>query len=225
MLVRPRLRSGFTLIELLVVIAIIGILIALLLPAVQKIREAAARTENANNLHQISLAVHHYHDSFKSFPNTYVSPNSSGIYPNLTYSGASGTVFFILLPYLEQRNTFEATLGQFVSVYNVTATVNGEDKSSNKTTKYNGNVYQAGRAHGLMKSYFNKADPSVTSSDDGACGYLVNTNVMYSSLNLTKITDGTSNTLMLAEGYAKCKYIYKYQSGPPFTENIDESLS
>ncbi len=103
-LIRRRFQLAFTLVELLVVIAIIGILVALLLPAVQAAREAARRMQCGNNIKQLGLAAHNYHDTYKGFP-----PGEMGTWepggwgaPLISTSGAASPIYH-MLPFIEQR--------------------------------------------------------------------------------------------------------------------------
>ena len=97
-------RRGFTLIELLVVIAIIAILIGLLLPAVQKVREAAARAQCQNNLKQISLAAHNYESALSTLPPGLVGPATVGF----TWSAPHHGALTFILPYMEQDNLYRS---------------------------------------------------------------------------------------------------------------------
>jgi prepilin-type N-terminal cleavage/methylation domain-containing protein len=184
-----RRGRGFTLVELLVVIAIIAILIGLLLPAVQKVREAAARTQSQNNLHQLSIAVQSCADA-----NATKMPTISGYFPgNSRVRGGApaehGTIFYYMLPYMEQDNVFNTT----------------PDWSWNSSA--------------IVKSYVAPGDPSVPSnnltwSNRGATSYSANWFVFQGNGNTGSIArfpasflDGTSNTIVFSERYCICQSI------------------
>ncbi|WP_165251001.1 DUF1559 domain-containing protein [Paludisphaera soli] len=119
-----RKRSGFTLIELLVVIAIIAVLIALLLPAVQSAREAARRSQCVNNLKQIGLGLHNYHQAVGVFP-----PGQLAAAADVPYTGYAGWTEWsaqaMILPYLEQTPLYNAINFSFAGGYGVAQNING----------------------------------------------------------------------------------------------------
>jgi prepilin-type N-terminal cleavage/methylation domain-containing protein/prepilin-type processing-associated H-X9-DG protein len=193
LVVRPaRLpRQGFTLIELLVVIAIIAILIGLLLPAVQKVREASARAQCQNNLKQIGLALHGYHDAYKHLP----APRGTHT-PTQLFTEFRGWMCEIL-PFIEHDNLAAAMytnpwyLGFFATFNTPVPTFLCPSDPRDLTHVPSGN--------GALTSYL-----GVTGSDTSAAAQIGGPtngvfNVSTTGIRLRDITDGTSNTLMVGE--------------------------
>ena len=201
---------GFTLIELLVVIAIIAILIALLLPAVQQAREAARRTQCKNNLKQIGLALHNYHDVYGTFP--------IGNRNYLSGEGADwGQSWWVgVLPYLDQAplyNGFKQDIAN--SGYNGQAAyLNGKTfaarlcpsspMSQYETTPHNGTASVA-VAHytGISGVYPDPQDPARNwaTTEGGGMGWGSSGGILYykSRIRIRDITDGTTNTIIVGE--------------------------
>ena len=189
-------RHGFTLIELLVVIAIIAVLIGLLLPAVQKVREAAARMQCANNLHQLGLALQNYHDVYGSFPPGQVRA------PYAWWTVNHGWAVFIL-PYLEQQSLYDAYhWDQALAAQANQGVVARPLKNFCCPSTPEQDRYDT--THGLFPSYGGKGacgdyaptwyvDPALATGDTQG---VLAPNCM---TKLTDITDGTSNTILLTE--------------------------
>jgi prepilin-type N-terminal cleavage/methylation domain-containing protein/prepilin-type processing-associated H-X9-DG protein len=211
-------RHGFTLIELLVVIAIIGVLISLLLPAVQKIREAANRTKCLNNLHQITIAAHLYHDNWECFPPAYIyddpkkprktlaprfnhrPPPSSFRLPNAPGWGWAA----MLLPYIEQQN--------LANLIDYKLPVEATSMLDHRSTILSIYVCPSDRNTGLftVKWYYGQDLAQAATNSYAACygwGDTIATHpdfgngVFYrnSRVRIADITDGTSNTFMIGE--------------------------
>jgi len=205
-------RRGFTLIELLVVIAIIAILIALLLPAVQQAREAARRSQCKNNLKQIGLALHNYHDVFSTFPPGWIGVENGLPSPEGESGFAWGTM---ILPYLDQAplyNQFNYTLAMdlapnrgvldnYLDVFSCPSdpkpnTFTIQDRNSTDVelavSNYVG-VFGTTEIHDCENA---PGTAPVTSS-----GQCVSDGVFFhnSRIKMRDIIDGTSSTLMVGE--------------------------
>jgi prepilin-type processing-associated H-X9-DG protein/prepilin-type N-terminal cleavage/methylation domain-containing protein len=221
----PRRSSAFTLIELLVVIAIIAILIGLLLPAVQKVREAAARASCSNNLKQLGLAVHNYHDA------NGVLPVSAGPAPGLLPPWKDAWSWLArLLPYVEQGNLY-TTCGIPSGTILANATTTAGIATPVKTflcpsdTIYGGlpgTTSQVGQPTGMTNyrgvcgdnwsgGIYAYTPPGAPGNDglDGGNGIFYRSDgyakihpYCHPALRITDIVDGTSNTLMIGEGIA-----------------------
>ena len=216
------IRNGFTLIELLVVIAIIAILIALLLPAVQQAREAARRTQCKNNLKQLGLAMHNYHDVYSRFPPSEVHERAF-LTGGGSWEGQTSNWTVFLMPYIDQANTYNKI--DFTLKYNsVThpvsgATVGNRDALGQVYPAYlcpsnpvgannkNGNLYHI--IHYFIVGWGQKEPPGGRARHQWAIGN--QTNIQHRGISLYNgaarmgdITDGTTNQIAIGEvrGYA-----------------------
>jgi len=191
-------KSGFTLIELLVVIAIIAILIGLLLPAVQKVREAAARTTCVNQMKNIGLAVGNYEGTFTKFPGMSTNATLNAVPSQDQYFGSLHTQ---LLPYIEQESLQKLIISQGQNTYNnVAATTPIKILVCPSDTSVSNGVLPNGKG---ATSYV--PNTQVFGNSNSANATLIATNcALRSTYNMGSLSnrDGTSNTIIFFEQFA-----------------------
>jgi len=191
---RNRGRSGFTLIELLVVIAIIAILIGLLLPAVQKVREAAARMQSTNNLKQMGLALHNLNDTNGVMPlpvGTF--PNNPGLISPATNDRMVGTLQYFMLPYIEQD-----------AIYKQQAAIHNDSWWCGYVIKTYVSPADPSQRNGGMVDTTNPRGASSYAPNEAGFGTAVRGGSSPSAKMPATIPDGLSNTIFMAEKYAVC---------------------
>lgn len=207
----PRPQRGFTLIELLVVIAIIAILIGLLLPAVQKVREAAARTQCTNNLKQMSLGTINCADT-----NGGKLPPSCGLYPSNggpAEGNSDGGTFLHIQPFIEQGNLFKASYAK--------PEPNDRNGGLGTYSQWTSPQQSARVKTYICPSDYTQADNLGGYGSYGVNGQVFRHNYQWGSVGLSSfpasIADGTSNTLMYTEKLARCDNTGL--GGGPYTGN------
>jgi prepilin-type N-terminal cleavage/methylation domain-containing protein/prepilin-type processing-associated H-X9-DG protein len=225
-------RTAFTLIELLVVIAIIAILIGLLLPAVQKIREAANRMKCSNNLKQIGLGLHNYHDTMGSFPSGHVElKDASG---NFQYYSSWA---IDLLPFIEQDNLFKTYNNNIpnqdpgnavfvntpVKTYMCPSDIRATGQSSlpetiapngggNPGYKYSASSYKCMTGIGdtattnTFGGFWNEVQTALAAHPSGKGAFHGDGYSGQSPETLASITDGTSNTILVGERHTRTHF-------------------
>jgi prepilin-type N-terminal cleavage/methylation domain-containing protein/prepilin-type processing-associated H-X9-DG protein len=196
-----RRSRAFTLIELLVVIAIIAILIGLLLPAVQKVREAAARAKCSNNLKQLSLGTIHCADTFGGS-----LPPSIGLYPSYNHcsdNNSDGGIFLHILPFIEQENLYKSS----------GAKPEPNDRNCGMFTYSQWTT----PAKSKVQTFMCPSDYTQNPNQNGYASYGVNGQIFryayqaigwgaHSAYYPRTITDGTSNTIFFTDKLAHCSY-------------------